>query len=223
MRTPRFARRPPAPRGFTMLEALVASTIFLIVMTAVYLVYDVGEASYNRGTRKWDVQSQARVALERISREVRMAGYGSPDKLTDPVVIATNDTLSIHADTDGTGPKYITYSRRDCSGNVGTTLYRNVSTTTFCGGEPFIEGVSNLTFAYYELNNVPLPYPPGSTYQLDGQDYVTGSGTPTAPVVGGSRDRIRQIKVALTVAQQLKGITIPFTATTDITLRNLIP
>ncbi|MGE5851039.1 MAG: hypothetical protein ACM362_13000, partial [Candidatus Methylomirabilota bacterium] len=177
----------------------------------------------NRGTRKWDVQSQARVAMERISREVRMAGYASPDKLTDPVVIATNDTLSIHADTDGTGAKYITYSRRDCSGNVGSTLFRNVSTTTFCGGEPFIEDVTNLTFAFYELNNVPLPYPPGSTYQLDGQGYVTGTGTPTIPVVGGSRDRIRQVKIALTVQQQVKNVLIPFTATTDVTLRNLIP
>ncbi len=223
MRTQRFPRRSPASRGFTMLEALIASSIFLIVMIAVYTVYGVGEASYNRGTRKWDVQSQARVALERISREVRMAGYASPDKLTDPVVIATNDTLSIHANTDGTGAKYITYTRRDCSGNVGTTLFRNVSTTTFCGGEPFIEGVSNLTFAYFELNNVPLPYPPGSTYQLDGQGYVTGTDTPTTPVVGGSRDRVRQIKVALTVEQQIKNVTIPFTATTDVTLRNLIP
>ena len=223
MTTRHAVSRPRAPRGFTMLEALIASTIFLIVMAAVYTVYDAGEASYNRGTRKWDVQSQARVAMERISREVRMAGYASPDKLTDPVVIATNDTLSLHADTDGTGAKYITYSRRDCSGNVGKTLYRNVSTTTFCGGEPFIEGVSSLTFAYYELNNVPLPYPPGSTYQLDGQGHVTGTGTPTTPVVSGSRDRVRQIKIALTVQQQLKGVTIPFTATTDVTLRNLIP
>ena len=223
MATRHAAPRPRAPRGFTFLEALTASTVFLVGMGAAFLVHGVGETNYSRGTREWDVQSQARVALERLSREIRMAGYASPNKLTDPVVIATNDTLSLHADTDGTGAKYITYSRRDCTGNTGTTLYRTVSTTSFCGGEPFIEDVSNLTFAYYELNNVPLPYPPGSTYQLDGQGHVTGTGTPTTPVVSGSRDRVRQIKIALTVQQQLKGVTIPFTATTDVTLRNLIP
>jgi prepilin-type N-terminal cleavage/methylation domain-containing protein len=223
MATRHIPPHPRAPRGFTFLEALIASTVFLIVMGAAYLVYDVGEANYSRGTRKWDVQSQARVALERLSREVRMAGYASPNKLTDPVVIATNDTLSIHTDLDGAGPKYITYSRRDCSGNIGATLYRNVSTTTFCGGEPFIQGVADLSFAYYELNNVPIPYPPGSTYELDNQTAVTGTDTPTAPIVGGSRDRVRQIKIALTVQQQVKGVTIPFTATTDVALRNLIP
>ena len=223
MATRHAAPRPRTPRGFTILEALAASTIFLVGMGAAYLVYGVGEANYSRGIRESDVQSQARVALERLSREIRMAGYASPSKLTDPVVIATNDTLSIHADVDGTGSKYITYSRRDCSGNTGTTLYRNVSTTIFCGGEPFIQDVADLSFAYYELNNVPVPYPPGSAYQLDNQGAVTGSDTPTAPLVSGSRDRIRQIKIVLTVRQQLKGVTVPFTATTDVALRNLLP
>jgi len=223
MATRHAAPRPRAPRGFTFLEALAASTVFLVGMGAAFLVHGVGETNYSRGTREWDVQSQARVALERLSREIRMAGYASPDKLTDPVVIATNDTLSIHADVDGTGPTYITYSRRDCSGNTGTTLYRNVSTTSFCGGEPFIQDVADLSFAYYELNNVPVPYPPGSTYQLDNQEAVTGSDTPTAPLVSGSRDRIRQIKIVLSVRQQVKGVTVSFTATTDVALRNLIP
>jgi len=52
---------------------------------------------------------------------------------------------------------------------------------------------------------------------------VTGTDIPTTPIVGGSRDRIRQVKIALTVRQQVRGVTIPFTATTDIALRNLIP
>jgi type II secretory pathway pseudopilin PulG len=223
MATRHAAPRPRAPRGFTFLEALAASTVFLVGMGAAYLVYGIGEANYSRGSREWDVQSQARVALERLSREVRMAGYASPSKLTDPVVIATNDTVSIHADVDGTGPKYITYSRRDCGGNIGTILYRNVSTATFCGGEPFIQDVADLSFAYFELNNVPVPYPPGSTYELDNQGAVTGTDSPTAPMAGGSRDRVRQIKIVLTVRQQMKGVTVPFTATTDIALRNLIP
>lgn len=233
MHTQRPRRRPPAQAGFTLLEMLVASSIFLIVLYGVYIVYDVSEANYTRGSRKWDVQTQARVALERMTREMRTAGYGVPKSPTppavfDPVVIATDDTISLHADLDGTGAKYITYSRRDCSGNVGTTLYRMVSsgtlsTATFCGGDPFAENVTALTFTYYELNNVPLPYPLTSTYQLDSQGPVTSIGAVTAPAVGGQRNRIRQVKISLTVQQQVRGITIPFTATTDVALRNLLP
>ena len=222
MRMQRQARRLSGQAGFTLIEALIASSVFLIVLYGVYTVYDVGEANYSKGSRKWDVQTEARIALERMAREIRAAGYASP-KLSDPVVIATNDTLSIHANMDGTGAKYITYSLRDCSGNVGTTLYRNVSTTTYCGGDPFIDNVAGLTFTYYELNNLTLPYPLTSTYQLDGQDAVTGTTVPSAPAVGSDRSLIKQIKISLNVQQQVRGVTIPFTATTDVALRNLIP
>jgi prepilin-type N-terminal cleavage/methylation domain-containing protein len=223
MRMQRQARRLPAQAGFTLIEALIASSIFLIVLYGVYVVYDVGEVNYNKGSRKWDVQTEARIALERMAREIRAAGYASP-KVSDPVVIATNDTLSVHADLgDGSGPKYITYSLRDCNGNVGTTLYRNVSTNTYCGGDPFIDDVAGLTFTFYELNNLTLPYPLTSTYQLDGQDAVTGTTVPSAPTVGSNRSLIKQIKISLNVQQQVRGVTIPFTATTDVALRNLIP
>jgi hypothetical protein len=163
-----------------------------------------------------------------MAREIRMAGYASPDKVTDQVLIATDDTFSFHADLDGTGDRYVTYSLRDCSGNVGTTLYRRVSpgprtSATFCGGDSFVDNVSNLAFTYYELNNVTLPYPLTSTYQLDSQGPVNGSSVPGAPATGGQRDRVRQVKIALTIQQQLRGQMIPFTTTTDVALRNLIP
>ncbi len=224
MRTHRQTHSRRQPAGFTLVEALVALSMFLIVLYAVYSVYDVGEANYQKSSRKWDVQSQARVALERMAREIRMAGYAAPTKVTDPVVVATNDTISIHADVDGTGATYITYSRRDCSGNIGNTLYRRVSTSLFCGGDPFIDGVTNLTFTYYEMSSVPIPYPLASaTYQLDSQAPLTGSGVPSAPAAGGQRSRIRQVKVAITVQQTVGGVVVPFTATTDVALRNLMP
>ncbi len=211
------------PTGFTILEVLVAMSMFLIVLYAVYTVYDVGEANYQKSSRRWDVQSQARVALERMGREIRMAGYASPTKVTDPVVIATNDTISIHADVDGTGATYITYSRRDCSGNIGNALYRRVSTSVFCGGDAFIDDVTSLTFTYYEMSNVPIPYPLTSTYQLDSQAPATGASIPATPAAGGQRDRIRQVKMAITLQQAVGGVLIPFTATTDVALRNLMP
>jgi Tfp pilus assembly protein PilW len=217
----RLARREA---GATLIEVLVTTIIFLVVLYGVYVVYDVGEANYTKGRLKWDVQSQSRVALERMAREIRMAGYNNPLKVTDPVVIATNDTISIHADVgDGAGLRYVTYSLRDCSGVTGTTLYRNTSTTTFCGGDPFIEGVTHLKFTYYELNNVSIPYPLTSTYQLDSQAPVTGASTPSVPAHAGQRDSVRQVNVALTVQQQAGATTIPFTVTTDVALRNLLP
>ena len=219
----RYRAGRPRQAGFMLIEAVIASTIFAVILMGVYTVYETSETNYATGSRRWDVQSQARVALERMAREVRMAGYASPTKLDQPIVIATDDTLTFRADLDGAGPQYITYTRRDCSGNLGTTLYRNVSTTSFCGGEAFVEGVTNLQFVFYELSNVPLPYPLTSTYQLDGQGPVTGASAPSTPALGSERDRVRQVKIVLTVQQQSRSTIIPFTTTTEVALRNLIP
>jgi hypothetical protein len=150
-----------------------------------------------------------------------MAGYG-PTKITNPIRIATNDTFSFDADVDGNGTvETITYGRRDCVGTLGTTLYRNASTTTYCQGDPFIDGVSALTFAYHEINNLSIPYPLTGTYQLDGQSHVTGAGTPSTP--GAQRNAVRQVKISMTVQQTVGGRTVPFSLTTDVTLRNLVP
>ena len=213
-------------RGFTMMEAMVATSIFMVVLYGVYVIYDVGERNYVSGSRKWDVQSQARVAIARMALEVRMAGYASP-KLTDPIVIATNDTLAFHADVDGTGAKFITYSRRDCAGTLGTTLYRNVydsaTNARYCGGDAFVDNVNSLIFTYYELNNVPIPYPLTATYQLDSQAHTIGTGAFTTPATGSQRDSVRQVTISLTVSETTGGKTFPFTISTDVALRNLLP
>ncbi len=220
----RGSRRSSSQSGMTLIEIMVSLTIFMIVLFGVYAIYDTGEAQYSKSSHKWDVQSQARLALERMAREIRMAGYDSATAVTDPVRIATNDTITIHANVgDGNPLEYVTYGLRNCDNTVTTTLYRNASTTTYCGGEPFITGVSNLTFTYYEINGLPIPNPSASPYQLDSQDFVTGSSTPSAVVAGGQRDKVRQVKISMTVQQTVGQITVPFTVTTDVALRNLLP
>jgi len=220
----RGSRRPRPQAGMTLIEIMVSLSIFMIVLFGVYTIYDTGEAQYSKSSHKWDVQSQARLALERMAREIRMAGYDPATAVTDPLRIATNDTITLRANVgDGNGLEYVTYGLRNCDNAATTTLYRNASTTTYCGGEPFITGVNNLTFTYYEINGLPIPNPSTSTYQLDSQDFVTGSSTPSAVTAGGQRDKVRQVKISMTVQQTVGQVTVPFTVTTDVALRNLLP
>ena len=217
-----MARRRQA--GYSLIETLIGAMVFLVVLEGVYILQQTSITTYAKAEDSAAMQQTARVALDRMAQDLRMAGYSSP-KLTDPVVIATNNTVSIHADTDGTGARYITYSLRDCNGTVGTVLYRQVSTTSFCGGDTIASGVSTLQFTYFEGQNVPLPYPTPSppVYSLDGQGAVTGTGTPTTPAAGSQRNGVRQIKVALTMTNNNVQRPQRFTTTTEVTLRNLIP
>ncbi len=210
--------------GFSLLDTIVGSMIFLFVLGAVYVLQETSLTTYAKAEDSATLQQTTRLALDRMAQDLRMAGYASP-KLTDPVVIATNDTVSVHADTDGAGALYITYSLRDCAGTAGTTLYRQASITSFCGGDPIATGVESLQLTYYEAQNVPLPYPTPSpaVYQLDTQAPIAGAGAPTTPAAGGERDRVRQMKMSLTLTNG--NVTHPqrYTATTEVTLRNLIP
>lgn len=218
------ARRRQA--GFSLLDILIGSMIFMVVLGGVYVLQQTAQTTYDRAADAASLQQVTRLALDRMAQDLRMSGYGSP-KLTDPVVIATNDTVSVHADPDGTGAVYITYSLRDCTGTLGTTLYRQASTTSFCGGDTIATGVAvtGMQFTYYEMQNVPLPYPTPSppTYQLDGQAPIAGAGAPSTPAVGSQRDRVRQIKLVLTLSNGSAVRPQFYTATTEITLRNLLP
>ena len=62
-------------KGLTMIEVLVSLTIFLVVLLAIYQLFDTSHATYESGTRKQDVQQQARLAMDEMVRRVRMAGY----------------------------------------------------------------------------------------------------------------------------------------------------
>ena len=51
-------------KGFTLLEVLIASSVFVIVLFAVYVAYESSRATFIRGQNKVEVQQTARVAME---------------------------------------------------------------------------------------------------------------------------------------------------------------
>ncbi len=214
----------PRQAGYSLLDTLIGSLTFLVVLYAAYTLQQTSQDTYGLARDRAAMQQTARLALDRMEQDLRMAGYDT-NKLSDPVVIATNDTVSIHANPDGTGAVYITYSVRDCTGAAGTVLYRIASTTTFCGGDPIADGVSSLQITYYEGNNVALPYPTPASgqYQLDSQGPIAGAGTPTAPAVGAQRDSARQMKIKLVLSSGSVQQPQNYTATTEVALRNLLP
>ncbi|MFQ5881711.1 MAG: PilW family protein [Candidatus Methylomirabilales bacterium] len=215
-------------QGYSLLETLVASSIFVIVFFAIYLIYETGHTTYAVQQGQMDIQQNARLALEQMAREIRQAGFltGDPPPNSYAVIIATNDTLSIHGDLEGTGDQYITYGLRDSNGNLTTTLLRQNSSDTavppiFSGGEVLAENVVSLRFTYYTSENVPIPDPPNPPYQLDLQNYVTGTTQPTMPTDTSDRAKISQVKIELTVQRGSTVLPQIYTMTTDVTLRNM--
>jgi len=61
--------------GFTLVELMVAMSIFLLILVGVFQVFDPSSRAYSTSERKLGVQQNARVAMDVMSRQIRMAGY----------------------------------------------------------------------------------------------------------------------------------------------------
>src|SRR3989304_5660534 len=101
---------PQNQKGFTLLEVLIASSLFVIVLFAVYVTFESSQKTYTWGSNKVEVQQTARVAMGIMANEIRTAGYdpsnppvGVIPGLASPTAIqvANANTLTFIADGAG--------------------------------------------------------------------------------------------------------------------------
>jgi prepilin-type N-terminal cleavage/methylation domain-containing protein len=70
------------PKGFTLLELLVSAAVFSLVASGMYVLYTTMQGTLSRGEMNSDLQQNARIALDRMIQELRMAGYDPQKALT---------------------------------------------------------------------------------------------------------------------------------------------
>lgn len=59
--------------GFTVLEIIVSLTIFVISILLVGSIYSLSQKTYNTGSKQAELIQNARVSLDRLSRELRQS------------------------------------------------------------------------------------------------------------------------------------------------------
>lgn len=228
-------------RGFTLIELLISMAIFVLITVGMLEMFDFVRMSYVKGERKLDVQQDARLAMDTMAREFRMAGYfpenydaSAGNNLSVPlkkIHIAADDGLAVAGDLDG----FCTTLGVGCPADSsrvflycrsGTTVIRKV--TSFSGGSDtapasgykctggviLAENVESLTFAYYDANNALLSSP------LDG---VSVGSNPNS---GSFTDRnaARTVLITLQSTEKVPGpgqLAQTFTLTQSVRLRNL--
>jgi type IV pilus assembly protein PilW len=189
-------------RGFTLVEILIAMTMSLVVMGAIYSLFTTQQKSYLHQERVATIQQNLRSAMIMIERDVRLAGCNPtgtispkpgivmPDSnattihVTMDITNATGDTVTGSPDGDINDPNEdVTYTL------VGTNLMRNIPGNN---NNVVAEYIQSLNFTY-----------------LDGNGNVTAVS-----------DNIRSVQVTI-VAQTQKGQITSRTLTSNIKCRNL--
>ena len=75
-RKPQTSVKRNRQAGFSLLEMIVATTIFIMVTGSIYGLLELGREDRNRTSRRGDTQKNARIAMYLIGRDVMNSGLG---------------------------------------------------------------------------------------------------------------------------------------------------
>ena len=211
--------------GFTLVELMVAMSIFLLILVGIFQVFDPSHRAYQTSERKLDVQQNARVAMDTMARQIRMTGYfpenidtDTANDLSNRIQAASESALAIAGDLDGSGASNaFTF----CLDNTGLRRVRGAIGTaasyTCANGQLLAESVTALTFAYFDSTNNPIPNPPTAPYNLDGQAF----GVAPAFATTTERAAVRRIVIMVTARESVPGQPAQtYTLASDVRLRN---
>lgn len=173
--------------GFTLIELLIALALSGIVVGAIYSLYATQSRSYVAQDMVSEMQQNARVAMDMMSREIRMAGYDPTGTAGAGIVVAGPDYIQFTADLTDDGDvvdskENIAYRLYD-SGNDGDLDLGRIS-----GGgriQPVAENIENLIFVYDLTNGTTTSNPANPQHIRSLQIAITAR---TAEVDPGSGD-----------------------------------
>lgn len=201
-------------RGFTLAEMLVVCAIVGLVMAGLLGLVMAGQQAFWFGTTQVDAQQNVRVALERMVKEIREAGYHPRIPNTNPSTCAAPPCYSFDAIGTGASSSSLTL-QYDWSGD-GTSAASGTVTDPILGtsrGERVTYSYSGSTLTRQEIgvDGSPVAIATGLTGLAF--SYFADDGTATTAPAS-----IRTVAVTVTAQTASKGAYV--TMSDRVRLRN---
>lgn len=163
-------------RGYSLAEMLVVAAVVSVIMAGLFSMLSSGTQAYTVGTNRADAQQTARLALDRLIREVRTAGHDplATDSFAAVTALAVGTGFVIRNDWNGNGAiatnvtvtvdgvahgEQVTYTF------AGNTLTRQESNLD-AAAVTVATGISNMTIQYLDADDVAVPTPSGANASL---------------------------------------------------------
>ena len=154
------------PNGFTLIEVMLTIAISGIALAAIYGVFISSSQSYRTQEGVVDAQQRARVGLDFMVRNIRMAGLDPLSPAIDAsepgtgvgIKEATATKIRFTADMDMNGAidnpnneERLTYTYNAANQTLSQIRYEG---TASASTQPLIDMVSALAFTYLDTNGV---------------------------------------------------------------------
>lgn len=181
--------------GFTLPEMLVAIMIMIVVLFALYNIFDMSIRVFGFGNDKVEAVENARLGLERMERELR-AAYPYDKRNGNNALLTTRTSNSVAFGNDLNGDRKI-----DASEQIAYSLSSGSPATLQRNGQPVVEFVQDV-----DGDGKALAF-----------EYMTANGTPATNEADISMVRIK-LEVAVDRGMHERPVTQILQ--TDVALRN---
>ncbi len=137
-------------RGFTLIEILIAMAIGAVMMAAIVDTFVTQRKTYDLQEQIAEMTQNARIGMDMLSREIRMAGYNPAGAAFDAIPYDTTE-LEIRADLNGDGDP-------DDTDETIVYLYnsetRQIIREANGDQQPLAENITAFTFNYLDKTGV---------------------------------------------------------------------
>jgi prepilin-type N-terminal cleavage/methylation domain-containing protein len=186
-----------ASSGFTMIEMLIAIGMLSILFGSIYNGFVNLNRSYTTENVKAGIQQNARIGVEFMVHDIRLAGLDPLSSANAGILQATASSIRFSADAnlDGDVADPFEDIRYGLNGSI-------LEQTNHLGTETLLDSVEAIQFRYFDDADPPQEI--------------------AAPVSGADLERIRSVGISLTL-QRPAGRDEPVTRTytTQVQCRNL--
>jgi len=157
MRDSNMKAIPNNPKGFTLVEMLVAMVVGLIVMAGIYTAYVNHQRSHVNQQLVVEMQQNARAALSLIKREARMMGY-------DPAANDGVDNDAANGVDDGAESSLAGITTAEYDGPSGISILRFSADLNYNSS---VDGDEDLTYTLVNTSEGPELQRNGQTVAYD--------------------------------------------------------
>lgn len=126
-------------------DLLAALAVLGLVLGTLLTLLEQGQRLYAFGAARIETQQSARVAVERLARDIRSAGYGTAATAFPAISVAAPDRIVLHSDLDGDG--VIAARGETITWRVAAGVLRRDAGG---GAQPIINGVRALALTYLD-------------------------------------------------------------------------
>jgi len=135
-------------------DVLVAIAILGVVSAGMLTVLQEGLRVYTVGVSRAESQQSGRIAIERLTSDIRTAGLGPPPATFAAISVAEPTHVVLHHDLDG--DRVIAGAGETIAWRLtGTTLRRDAGG----GAQPVVDGVRRLALEYLDAADEPTDVP----------------------------------------------------------------